>query len=709
MKRLVILFTLLVLAISSSFCLTAGDIAILAVNTDAPKTVTIVALADIPADTSISLTDNAWDATNQLWRTGEGTIVWSHTEIVPAGTVFTLTVNVSPYTSTLGSITTNTSFNLSASGDQILCYEGTTLPTSNTDSIWLYGFSIESFIWANNSNTSDIPTALVNASAAMTTSQTEVDNAYFANGSTAQTLVVVSGTQSELLALFNNASLYYQNNTGPLTIPTYSITVTGGGTPTCATPVIDPAGGYKYASFDATLTCETSGSTIYYTLDGTDPSDTSTEYTAPISITGTTILKARAYADGYDPSVIASATYTFPITVNNIAELRAGTVGSTLYYLSGEAIITFQQASRNQKYIQDATGAILIDDPTGIITTTYNLYDGITGIYGTLYNYNSLLEFIPTLNTGAATSTSNTVTPVQRTLATITSADQCQLIKVDGVTFTTTGDFAASTNYTITDGSKASGVLRTSFAAADYIGTPIPTTPVNITCLVGQYYTTMQLTPRFLDDFEEEALPVELSSFTATISAQNYVTLTWVTQTETGMRGYYVYRAGSSDIASAQVVSPLVPAVNSSQVQTYVFTDSELYDSGTYYYWLQSNDMDGSITYFGPVSVYYNALGDNPTPEIPLATELKGVYPNPFNPTAYIPYSIASESDVSFRIYNSRGQIVKHFELGNKLPGNYRIVWDGTDYKGLPLSNGVYYVRMTAGKEEYSAKAVLLK
>lgn len=208
---------------------------------------------------------------------------------------------------------------------------------------------------------------------------------------------------------------------------------------------------------------------------------------------------------------------------------------------------------------------------------------------------------------------------------------------------------------------------------------------------------------------EEDVNPVELASFTATISAQNYITLTWVTQTETGMRGYYIYRDTDNNFAGAQNVSPLIPSANSSQTQTYMFEDTEVYDTGTYFYWLQTNDMDGTVAFHGPVSVFYNALGDNPTPEIPLVTELKSVYPNPFNPVVFIPFSLAKDSNVSFKIYNARGQIVKHFELGSKAAGNYRITWDGTDYNGAALSNGVYQIVMTAGSQVYQTKTTLLK
>lgn len=208
---------------------------------------------------------------------------------------------------------------------------------------------------------------------------------------------------------------------------------------------------------------------------------------------------------------------------------------------------------------------------------------------------------------------------------------------------------------------------------------------------------------------EEDVNPVELASFTATISAQNYITLTWVTQTETGMRGYYIYRDTDNNFAGAQNVSPLIPSANSSQTQTYVFEDTDVFETGTYFYWLQTNDMDGTVAFHGPVSVFYNALGDNPTPEIPLVTELHAVYPNPFNPLAFIPFSLAQDSNVSFKIYNARGQIVKHYELGNKAAGNYRITWDGTDYHGDTLSNGVYQIVMTAGSQVYQTKTTLLK
>lgn len=178
-----------------------------------------VALADIPANTQISFTDNGWNATTQSFRTGEGTIAWTHTDLVSKGTCITITFT--PPTPSLGNVTKIGSFELSASGDQVLAYEGNTPPTSNDASIWLYGISTRIGL-GPNSNTSDLPTALANAAVAFTGTTTDIDNGYFANGSEPQTSVSVSGTK--LLNLFTNNANYYFNNNA-ITFPAYTITV----------------------------------------------------------------------------------------------------------------------------------------------------------------------------------------------------------------------------------------------------------------------------------------------------------------------------------------------------------------------------------------------------------------------------------------------------------------------------------------------------
>lgn len=208
----------------------------------------------------------------------------------------------------------------------------------------------------------------------------------------------------------------------------------------------------------------------------------------------------------------------------------------------------------------------------------------------------------------------------------------------------------------------------------------------------------------------DPTLPIELSSFSATINAQNYVSLMWVTQSETGVQGYYIYRAMNGNIGEAQMVSTMITATNTSSQQTYMFVDSDLYDEGTYYYWLQNVDFDGGNAFHGPVTVYFTlGGGGNDTPNIPLVTDLTAIYPNPFNPSAFISYDLATNAKVSFRIYNSRGQLVRNIEPGTQIPGRHRVEWNGRDDQGNACSTGIYFIRMQAGKDSFVRKAVMIK
>ena len=89
----------------------------------------------------------------------------------------------------------------------------------------------------------------------------------------------------------------------------------GGDTPTpvVATPTFTPAAGEYYEAQEVVINCTTTDATIYYTLDGTDPTTESTVYEAPISITETTTVKAMAVKEGYDNSTVAEAVYTITL------------------------------------------------------------------------------------------------------------------------------------------------------------------------------------------------------------------------------------------------------------------------------------------------------------------------------------------------------------------------------------------------------------
>jgi hypothetical protein len=207
------------------------------------------------------------------------------------------------------------------------------------------------------------------------------------------------------------------------------------------------------------------------------------------------------------PAVIYAITFTIPayIEVANLAELRAGSIGDDLYYkVTGEVIGTFMQSYRNQRYIQDATAGILVDDPDLNEPTTYTIGDGVVNIRGQLSTFNGVLQFTPMAEGDdvPVNSSGNIITPEVVTLAELASNwenYESELVEIKAATFTESGNFATGTDYTINDGT-GDLTFRTNFFDADYIGMPIPSTPQNLVVIVGEFNGTPQVTSRFTSD-----------------------------------------------------------------------------------------------------------------------------------------------------------------------------------------------------------------
>lgn len=85
--------------------------------------------------------------------------------------------------------------------------------------------------------------------------------------------------------------------------------------PVCEAPMFNPVAGEYTEVTSVILSCATEGAAIYYTLDGTEPTVESTEYTAPIalSVDGVYTVKAIAVAEGHSASEVATAVYTIKV------------------------------------------------------------------------------------------------------------------------------------------------------------------------------------------------------------------------------------------------------------------------------------------------------------------------------------------------------------------------------------------------------------
>jgi hypothetical protein len=269
---------------------------------------------------------------------------------------------------------------------------------------------------------------------------------------------------------------------------------------------------------------------IHYTVNG---AQTMKYDTAPIALTGLTpgtyVVVVTLVDNNHTaivPAVGVTVTFTVDsfVTVADLAALRAHVAanGAGKYYqVSSSPVVTYTRTTRNQKYVQDTSGGILIDDNVtapGVITTSLTAGDAISGLKGQSVLFSGLLQITPLTNVTIASS-GNTVTPQVVTIAQLNSAVtaatyESELVQINGVTFDTTTanfplstDFAASFNLTI-----GTDVLtfRTAFSEANYMGTAKPTSATNIIALVGRFNTAAQVTSRSTTDLNA---PLSSSSF----------------------------------------------------------------------------------------------------------------------------------------------------------------------------------------------------
>lgn len=119
-----------------------------------------------------------------------------------------------------------------------------------------------------------------------------------------------------------------------------------------AIPTFSHPGGNYDAPIEVAISCDTQGATIYYTIDGTEPTEASTVYEHPIAVAATTTINAIAMKDGMTNSVIATATYNMPQAVENIPQAYALDV-DTRFTFTGEAVVTFYDGN-GHLYIRDA-------------------------------------------------------------------------------------------------------------------------------------------------------------------------------------------------------------------------------------------------------------------------------------------------------------------------------------------------------------------
>ena len=138
------------------------------------------------------------------------------------------------------------------------------------------------------------------------------------------------------------------------------------------TPAFSLAAGEYMGAQTLTISCATADAKIYYTLDGTEPSETATEYTAPIELTATTTVKAVA-VKGADKSSVAEAKYVIVKSIANTEE-TALTVAEALELIktTDEATLAHKD---NKMYVKGIVVKVDEVDTGDFGNATYNIAD----------------------------------------------------------------------------------------------------------------------------------------------------------------------------------------------------------------------------------------------------------------------------------------------------------------------------------------------
>ncbi len=211
----------------------------------------------------------------------------------------------------------------------------------------------------------------------------------------------------------------------------------------------------------------------------------------------------------------------------------------------------------------------------------------------------------------------------------------------------------------------------------------------------------------------EETLPVELSAFDAVATAEDFVNINWTVQSETNISGYFIIRGLENNIDSALMIPAFINATNSAQEHSYTFTDREVTTNNIYYYWLQSVEFSLETELFGPTMVKVGNPTGGETIPVAFGNQLIGNYPNPFNPSTSVSFSVANPGPVTINIFNIKGQLVKNLYNSNVSANmiNQRIdvLWHGKDNNGKEVASGVYYTKMKSGNFVEFKKMLLMK
>ncbi len=207
----------------------------------------------------------------------------------------------------------------------------------------------------------------------------------------------------------------------------------------------------------------------------------------------------------------------------------------------------------------------------------------------------------------------------------------------------------------------------------------------------GSFFTSRELVGTVY--YDTSLVPVELTSFTASVVNDNSVELKWETATELNNSGFTVERKTSN--TTWENLAFVKGNGTTSEPTSYLYTDNDL-KPGTYFYRLKQVDLNGSFSYYD--------LAEAVDITSPLTFSLSQNYPNPFNPSTKISWQLQTQTQMTLTVYDELGREVAVLVNEVKPGGNYEI-----EFNASGLASGMYFYKIVAGNFVATKKMILMK
>ncbi len=193
--------------------------------------------------------------------------------------------------------------------------------------------------------------------------------------------------------------------------------------------------------------------------------------------------------------------------------------------------------------------------------------------------------------------------------------------------------------------------------------------------------------------YNPDIVPVFIQGFMAR-GFEDRVELAWQVWADEEVSGYRIYRRQSGDAEFVLLgKGQLLPASATSH------SDTGVRPGATYEYRLAAVTPDGAETLSRTIAAQVPASG----------FVLDQNFPNPFNPITTIRFSGPSGVAVRIDIYDASGRSVTSLFEGVSAGGVIEVQWNGRSADGTPAGSGIYFCRLTAGKQTITRKMLLLK